>query len=306
MQIKCQARLFCPKTVKANPNQPLVFWLAFYSRALLVCLLAFASGALHAASLTVDLTQVKSWNHAANQPKIAKKLRYSEPLYIDKADDQSSLFTANTPNEKQKGTTVYDPKIDAAQSRVEVILVRKLFNNKNQHVNGLEFDLSEYNLTFDDISSFKLNLLISKKFSHLPMVPQGMKNISPEFIDKLFSPNHHFAVTFYGQFHNKIDVSTTYVKALVSAEASEKASNVVVAAEDMSSYNSQNYRNNPASTDDLATKVYGMIITADTAGVTTLENLMKRSEDFNRRFKNNELYIESYFQLNQLVINTPK
>lgn len=261
---------------------------------------------VHAGELMVDLTKVTSWNHASNQAKIAAELQYADMASHANSALNSGNISTNQSTSKKRGSSIYDPKINLAQSRLEVMLVRKLFNNTNQHVNGIEFDLSEYNFTFDDIDSLKLNLRVSKALSYLPIAPKSPHNIEHQFIDKLFSPRHHFAATFYGQFHHKIDVQTTYAKAFLSLEATESPSNVLIAAKDMSFYNSKNYRKSPLSAIDRSAKVYGLIITADTVGLTTLENLMNQSADFNNRFKNDELYIESYLQLNQLAINTPK
>lgn len=203
--------------------------------------------------------------------------------------------------------------IDSNQT-LTITLIRKLFRNQNKHVNGIKFDFaldkkeSKTPVTFNQINQVKIELQYQPELSYQP-TPETLTALPQFAANQLHAQSRFFRLTLFGHDHDNVATLTPYADVNFEVQPHNGIQTITINLDDIQFYRSVNYRRQGIE-GDFDSVIKGALITAETVGYTTLENILARrplgqnnnKEKLLTDEQNSELYIESRVIIHQITL----
>jgi hypothetical protein len=245
--------------------------------------------------LNLDKLSVKDlsyWDHTNAHTDEFSGLRFLNTHNENPKYRLTSVRSSNSESNsksKSKSKSTQSPHADCYNR--EIILVKKLIHNKRQHANGIEMTLDEQELTFGNLTSFKMRFQLNRSLSFIPQATSllavvntalqhkeqqykeqalGQKNVKQpsqqKIINDLIDQNITFKLMFYGENHSDYKVKTAYAEKLIvlppslpdvvlDTDTSELTDNTWLELEikstDLTAYWQQNWQETPAALSEL-------------------------------------------------------
>lgn len=267
-------------------------------------------------SNNLTLNGLSYWHHISRYPNEFSRLRF---------------FNPETENEKYKLLPVSPSKFNKKTCiNQDIILVKKVIHNKRQHANGIEMDLSDLQLTYGNLDSFKMRFQIDRPLSFTPQVSSltsilkrqlpSQTRVNQILVDKLLNQNMTLKLVFYGHNHSDHKTMTVNGKKLVEllpnlpdgashtdgfSHADGSWLELELTNTDLNTYWEKDWQRAAVPLVDIVDQpILGFILMAETPSGKTLESLAKNMDSNGIDIKDvDELFIETYIKLGSISIN---
>ena len=255
-------------------------------------------------SNNLTLNGLSYWHHISRYPNEFSRLRF---------------FNPETENEKYKLLPVSRSKSNKKTCiNQDIILVKKVIHNKRQHANGIELDLSDLQLTFGNLDSFKMRFQIDRPLSFTPQVSSltsilkrqlpSQTRVDQILVDKLLNQNMTLKLVFYGHNHSDHKTMTVNGKKLVELLPNLPDGawlELELTNTDLNTYWEKDWQGTAVPLSDIIDQpILGFILMAETPSGKTFESLAKNMDSNGIDIKDvDELFIETYIKLGSISIN---
>lgn len=255
-------------------------------------------------SNNLTLNGLSYWHHISRYPNEFSRLRF---------------FNPETENEKYKLLPVSPSKFNKKTCiNQDIILVKKVIHNKRQHANGIEMDLSDLQLTYGNLDSFKMRFQIDRPLSFTPQVSSltsilkrqlpSQTRVNQILVDKLLNQNMTLKLVFYGHNHSDHKTMTVNGKKLVELLPNLPDGawlELELTNTDLNTYWEKDWQGTAVPLSDIIDQpILGFILMAETPSGKTFESLAKNMDSNGIDIKDvDELFIETYIRLGSISIN---
>ncbi|MDU0113060.1 hypothetical protein RT723_08630 [Psychrosphaera aquimarina] len=255
-------------------------------------------------SNNLTLNGLSYWHHISRYPNEFSRLRF---------------FNPETENEKYKLLPVSPSKFNKKTCiNQDIILVKKVIHNKRQHANGIEMDLSDLQLTYGNLDSFKMRFQIDRPLSFTPHVSSltsilkrqlpSQTRVNQILVDKLLNQNMTLKLVFYGHNHSDHKTMTVNGKKLVELLPNLPDGawlELELTNTDLNTYWEKDWQGTAVPLSDIIDQpILGFILMAETPSGKTFESLAKNMDSNGIDIKDvDELFIETYIRLGSISIN---
>lgn len=237
---------------------------------LLTLCISFFSGAervTQANQTFIKASKVSSWNHIGEKHGVYAGLSQA-----------SHKYQLNKRLASSSSKTLY-----------ELTLVKKLFNWEQQHSNGFEVSLDNFNLHVEqlDLLHFKIKLspeqsLITSNFETLSEQNNWLNNTQnhAENYKELLSEQAHFTLIFYGENHANPKQKTLYAAYPIklSIDLKQPWHTINITANDLNYYWQKNYQEEVVFVTEVAKQKWqGFILVAESGNSKVVRNYIPAS-----------------------------
>ncbi|MBU2917230.1 hypothetical protein KO505_04525 [Psychrosphaera sp. F3M07] len=255
-------------------------------------------------SNNLTLNGLSYWHHISRYPNEFSRLRFFNP----ETENEKYTLLPVSPSKFNKKTCINQ----------DIILVKKVIHNKRQHANGIEMDLSDLQLTYGNLDSFKMRFQIDRPLSFTPQVSSltsilqrqlpSQTRVDQILVDKLLNQNMTLKLVFYGHNHSDHKTMTVNGKKLVELLPNLPDGawlELELTNTDLNTYWEKDWQGTAAPLADIIDQpILGFILMAETPSGKTLESLAKNMDSNGIDIKDvDELFIETYIRLGSISIN---
>lgn len=167
---------------------------------------------------------------------------------------------------------------------VSITLVRKVANWQAQHATGMKIDVENSTLTFNNLKSFNVDLLIDQINTTIPTSEQAITyfesaiekgTVNPDWLKEMFNEPPVITFTLFGAAHEDQSIASPMASFSMNLDIKKSTSTLTINSEDFNYFWQQNYQETAVSLHDIAgRKIFGLLITLDTANNKTLRSYM--------------------------------
>jgi len=248
---------------------------------------------LNKASMSININEVAGWNH------------------LETNVNEQEIINVSLPKYNISTTTISNKNIPIIT--ISMVFVRKLANWHQQHINGIEINLVERELSFGQFMGINFAITNNHANSVQPSIEQAKdyyKNeiekglIRVKWLKELLINPPVLTLTLFGEDHDNQNISTPMATFDYTLIPTDGKNIVNINAKSFSYFWQKQYKEQKASQDGLADhNVSGMLLTLNTSTNKTLRSFMSNKYQHNFHKTINELFLELALSIEDPIIN---